>query len=97
MDSKVQEQMTVVIAGRNYPLKINEGEEDVIEKVVGEINEKIKDLQKSYSGKDKQDCLSMALLTYAFQLDEARQQLIDNDLKNKVNKLDNLINRLLSV
>ena len=57
----------VMIAGRTYPLKVTEDEESLVLQVANEINEKVRNLQNTYLQKDKQDCLSMALLTYAVE------------------------------
>ena len=56
-----------MIAGRSYPLRIKSEDEIAIRGVVEEINEKIKEFQLTYKNRDKQDCLSMALLTYAVE------------------------------
>lgn len=71
----------VMIAGRAFPLKVTEEEETLILQVTEEINEKVKNLQNTYLQKDKQDCLSMTLLTYA--LENAR-------LKNDFSRLHEL-------
>lgn len=60
--------ITVVVAGRPYPLKIRVEDEASLRKIVKEVNEKINRFQLTYTHKDKQDCLSMALLTYAVDL-----------------------------
>ena len=60
--------ITVVVAGRPYPLKIRVEDEASLRKIVKEVNEKINRFQLTYTHKDKQDCLSMALLTYAAHL-----------------------------
>ncbi len=57
--------ITVLIAGRPYPLKIKTGDEPAIRKVVKEINDQINRFQIAYTTKDKQDCLAMVALTYA--------------------------------
>ena len=57
----------VMIAGRSFPLKVTEEEEKLILQVAEEINEKVRNLQNTYLQKDKQDCVSMALLTYAME------------------------------
>lgn len=59
--------INVMIAGRSYPLRIKSEDEIAIRGVVEEINEKIKEFQLTYKNRDKQDCLSMALLTYAVE------------------------------
>ncbi len=55
----------VVLAGRNYPLTINEGEEDKVREAVADINNSIKRLQENYAVKDMQDLLAMTALRLA--------------------------------
>ena len=57
--------ITVLIAGRPYPLKIKAADESAIRKVVKEINDQVNRFQIAYTTKDKQDCLAMVALTYA--------------------------------
>jgi len=63
--------ISITIAGRSYSLKVVEHEVEMIERLAREINGKIADLQATYTANDKQDCLAMALVTYAVEL--ARQ------------------------
>jgi len=53
--------ITVLIAGRPYPLKINKKDEPTIRRLVKEANDKVQEFQQLYK-KDKQDLLSMPLL-----------------------------------
>lgn len=55
----------VVLAGRNYPLTINEGEEEIVREAVNGINTSIKKLQENYAVKDMQDLLAMTALKLA--------------------------------
>ena len=64
--------ITVIIAGRPYPLKIKEGDEPIIRRIVKEVNDKISLFQNTYPRKDRQDWLSMALLTTAVDLHKAQ-------------------------
>lgn len=73
----------VSVAGRAYPVKVTEDEEQILLQTVDEINQKVSDLQKTYRGKDKQDYLSMALLTYA--LDYAKNKT-DNESMDAVSQ-----------
>ena len=91
--------ITVLIAGRPYPLKIKDGDEPAIRKIVKEVNEKINRFQLTYTKKDKQDCLSMALLTYAVDLHKSRQSHQKSpaaDLSDKIQQLDELLDHLLN-
>lgn len=69
----------VLIAGRAYPLKVTEDEETLVRSVADEINEKVRNLQNTYLQKDRQDCLSMALLTYALDNKRQKQALGEQD------------------
>lgn len=100
MDEKDTTNITVLIAGRPYPLKIKAGDEASIRKIVKEVNEKVNRFQLNYTKKDKQDCLSMALLTYAVDLHKTRQDQpsepgIHPDLSDKIQQLDSLLDNLL--
>lgn len=52
----------VELAGRAYPLTINQTEEENVRKAVDEINESIARLKAHYPMTDKQDLLAMASL-----------------------------------
>ena len=100
MDDKEMSNITVLIAGRPYPLKIKVGDEHTIRKIVKEVNDKVNQFQLAYAKKDKQDCLSMALLTYAVDLHKAQTNSTDtpvseNGLSDKIHQLDELLDRLL--
>jgi len=58
----------VIVAGRTYPLTVNENEEAIIMKAAEEINKSIKALQDSYAVKDMQDLLAMTALQYGAKL-----------------------------
>ena len=64
--------ITVLIAGRPYPLKIKDGDEPIIRRIVKEVNDKITLFQNTYPRKDRQDHLTMALLTYAVDTHKAQ-------------------------
>jgi len=95
MEDKEALNITVLIGGRPYPLKIKAGDEHTIRKIVKEINEKVNSFQLTYSQKDKQDCLAMALLTYAVDLQKARQTRVDKDVADKIHQIDTLLNAVL--
>jgi len=96
MDGQNMKSITVVVAGRPYPLKINEGDEQTIRKIVKELNEKINRFQLSYSDKDKQDGLAMVALTYAVDLHKAKQSAdLPFSATEKLSQLDALLDQLL--
>lgn len=94
---KEMKHITVLIAGRPYPLKINTSDEPAIRKIVKEVNEKLNRFQLTYTNKDKQDCLSMTLLTYAVELHKAKQlEHDDSSLNGKLSQLNALLDNVLS-
>ncbi len=96
MDSQETTNITVVIAGRPYPLKIKAEDEPTIRKIVKEVNEKFNRFQLTYTNKDKQDCLSMAVLTYAVYLHKAQQAATQQTrYAAKLSQIDDLLGELL--
>ncbi len=88
--------ITVLIAGRPYPLKVKQEDEPVIRKIVKEVNEKINRFQLNYTNKDKQDCLSMTLLTYAVDLHKSRQSVHqEHSISSKLTEIEALLDSLL--
>ena len=89
-------QITVLIAGRPYPLQIKASDEPVIRQIAKEVNEKVQQMQKTYPNRDKQDCLALAILGVAAELHEARKQLDQpEDLSIRLEKLHGLIDKLI--
>lgn len=58
-------QITVLIAGRPYLLKVNAADEALVHRLAQEVNDKVAAFKTAQPTKDQQDCLAMALLTYA--------------------------------
>lgn len=57
--------LKITLAGRTYPLTVNEGEDEKILKAADDINRAIKLLQENYAVKDMQDLLAMTALQLA--------------------------------
>ena len=90
--------ITVLIAGRPYPLRIKAGDEHTIRKIVKDVNEKINKFQLTYIKKDKQDSLAMTLLTYAVDFHKAqtdKEMTPGADLSDKIHQLDGLLDSFL--
>lgn len=77
-----RKKIQVVIAGRNYPLTVNEEEEEAVKSAVHKINSGIKKLQENYAVKDMQDLLAMTALRLATTQSDAKQDS-QVDLKYK--------------
>ncbi|HNR09078.1 MAG TPA: cell division protein ZapA [Saprospiraceae bacterium] len=87
--------LQVMIEGRTYPLKVNEEDAASMLKIVEEVNESLKSLHVSYPQKDRQDCMAMALLTYAVKLYESRADSLSPDIQEKLEVMDRLLDEVV--
>lgn len=84
-----------MIEGRTYPLKVSEEDAASMLKIVEEVNESLKSLHVSYPQKDRQDCMAMALLTYAVKLYESRADSLSPDIQEKLEVMDRLLDEVM--
>ncbi len=83
--------LKVVVAGRTYPLSVDESEEQRVQKAAADINKAIKLLQDNYAVKDMQDLLAMTALQLASKPNSGKQEGIDDSvLKEIENNLKSL-------
>ena len=71
-----------MIGGRSFPLKVEAHKEESVLKVVKELNAKINKFQLDYTKASKEDILSMVLLTYAVDFEEATSGKSDLSIHN---------------
>jgi|TARA_R110000737_G_scaffold222262_1_gene237533 L-lactate utilization protein LutC len=57
--------LSLVVAGRTYPLTVSEGEQERVLSAAEDINKAIQILKENYAVKDMQDLLAMAALQMA--------------------------------
>lgn len=95
MSQEETKSIHIMIAGRTYPLKVKAEDENAIRDVVNEVNEKIKNFQLTYANRDKQDCLAMALLTYAVDFHKSAREANDNGLAERLGALERLLDEVL--
>jgi len=96
MDNQEFSHITVVIGGRPYPLKVQAEDEASIRKIVKEVNDRVNTFQLTYTNKDKQDCLAMALLTYAVDLFKSTQSEDSQAIMSaRLSRVETLLDDLL--
>ena len=100
MDTKQLVSTSVMIAGRNYSLKIQPSDEPVIKQIVKEVNEKISSFSTTYTKKDKQDCLAMVLLGYAVDLHKSKSDSpgaapLDANIESQIHSIESMLDELL--
>lgn len=95
MAAEENKQISVIIAGRGYALKIKEGEDDVIMAIADEVNKRIREYQEAYPNREKQDWIAMAILSYAIERYQAEKSMSDAKLMQKLNEVDSYLDNLL--
>jgi cell division protein ZapA len=87
----------VVVAGRNYPLTVEESEKAVVEKAAEDINRRIQILRDSYAVKDVQDLLAMTALQIAVKKhasEGSSKTVAQIDLSKPIKALEDLLEEL---
>ncbi|MDR6302208.1 cell division protein ZapA [Mesonia maritima] len=81
------------IADRVYPLTIAPKQEEGLRKAAKKIEETIKQFEKSYAVRDKQDVLAMCALQFAAKTEQQNINKSDQVLlaEEKLNSLDQLL------
>lgn len=87
--------LKVVVAGRTYPLTVNEDEKDKVIKAAEDINKSIQLLQHNYAVKDMQDLLAMTALQLATKTKE-NTKIIENTADLEIQKVEEELNTLIN-
>lgn len=86
--------VNVVIAGRTYPLSVNDvQEEEGMRKAAKDINDLILKYEQNYAVADKQDVLAMCALQFASKAEISSLKLTEESTEalKKLNELTNLL------
>jgi len=85
--------INVIVADRPYRLKVHPEEEPNVREAAKMIKDKIKELQKQYDVKDKQDFLAMCALMFAVDSLNVKKHMPKNstEVTNKLNQLDEIL------
>ena len=57
--------LNIQVAGRIYALAVQQNQQDLLRTIAKELNDRVAQLQLQDDGKDKQDCLAIAVLSWA--------------------------------
>ena len=86
----------VVIGDRNFRLKINRNDEELVRKTIKIVNEKVLEFKTAFAGKDMQDYVSMALLWFATEQNQAVNFMVaQQETSAKLSSLENRLDKLL--
>ena len=86
----------VLIADREYPLKVNENELDQVKNAESEIKQRLKSLKASYQVKEKQDLLAMCLLQMVVEKNQDNSSSDESeDIYDKIKDLESFVSDYL--
>ena len=71
--------LNLVIGDRNYRVRIQPGDEEVVRKTLKTINDKIVEFKTAFAGKDMQDYIAMVLLWFATEQNTAASNQVNLD------------------
>ena len=86
--------INLVIAGRTYPLSVNNIlEEEGMRKAAANINQLISKYEKNYAVSDKQDVLAMCALQFAskVEISSIEEDSTSKEVVNKIKELTSLV------
>ena len=89
--------VNILIADRNYRLKIKPEDEEKLRKTVKTINEKVIEYKTNFAGRDMQDYIAMVLIWLATEESvpsEPGSEL--NEVKNKIKNLQKIVEEALN-
>lgn len=87
--------INIVIADRTYRVRVAPNDEEVVRKTLKMINDKIIDFKREFAGKDMQDYISMVILWYATQQQNAQELDSVKSLGDSLNKIETLLDKTL--
>lgn len=80
--------INIIIADRNYRIKIFPKDEETVRKTLKTINEKILEFKTSFAGQDMQDYVSMVLIWFATQLNSGNNEWQEEELLKQLNEVE---------
>jgi cell division protein ZapA (FtsZ GTPase activity inhibitor) len=95
-ETKNWKAINVHLAGRVYPITVQEEQEEIIRAVAKDINERVAQFQIQYGNqKDKQDCLAMAILGWSLEWINQYKRSTNTETPNVSNEQLDALHALL--
>jgi hypothetical protein len=84
--------LNLLIGDRNYRVRINPKDEEVVRKTVKTINEKLLEFKTMFAGKDMQDYIAMVLVWFATEQNAAISNQLNLDhVSSRLQTLEKII------
>ena len=85
--------LNITIGDRNYRIKILPKDEEAVRKTLKVINDKILEFRGKFAGKDMQDYISMVLIWFATQPQQARSEYVEEEFSEILDRIDKYLSR----
>ncbi len=82
---------TITIAGKEFPLMLNEVEMGRLHLIEEEINKKVMQYQSQYEHINLKDVITLVLISYAFELKGAKANQSSEKLDQALNQLESIL------
>lgn len=84
--------VNVVVGDRNYRIRIEPKDEEVVRKTLKVINDRLVDFKTNFAGKDMQDYIAMVLLWFATQQKSATAStVIHSEIQQQLDDLEKMV------
>lgn len=88
--------LNIIIAGRTYPVTVEESEVSVIQEIEKNINKKINEFTLTYKTDDKIDIITLILLNCSLDNYNLNNKKSDNkDILDLISDIENSVNKVL--
>lgn len=89
--------VNIVIADRNYRIRIEKADEEKVRKTAALINQKIGEFKTQFAGKDMQDFVAMALLWFATEETDAGSATVQQEAAlSRLAEMEQLLQQAIS-
>ena len=90
--------ISAVIGDRNYRIKIEPKDEELVRKALKTINDKIVEFKTQFAGKDMQDYVAMVLIWYATeQMTNGARDQDSQELSQRLFSLEKMLDQHLGI
>jgi Cell division protein ZapA len=84
--------VNVVVGDRNYRIRIEPKDEEVVRKTLKVINDRLVDFKTNFAGKDMQDYIAMVLLWFATQQKSATAStILHSGIQQQLDDLEKMV------
>ncbi|MBP5999774.1 MAG: cell division protein ZapA [Sediminibacterium sp.] len=88
--------VNILIADRNYRVKISPKDEEAVRKTAALINQKMVEFKSMYAGSDTQDYISMVLLWFTTEQQQNGQKLYElESIQAQIDSMTTAIDKVL--